>query len=158
LRHVGPLLLAAIAVLAVYGLLNTSLAQPAFKLASFLTLKLHKPIKPASVLRVFGAILWLVRWVVLPVALLPMASGVADRGWRGIGEITWRSSWRYWLAAPALLLAALWLPSVLLGWIPRAGSFTMEVVSFSLRALCAYLLFVGGLLACCFVTSNRRPA
>jgi len=35
---------------------------------------------------------------------------------------------------------------VILGWIPHAGTFTMEMVSFSVRALVAYLLFVGGLL------------
>jgi hypothetical protein len=146
LRHIAPLLLAAVVVLAVYGLLVQSPAQPAFKVASFLTQKLHKPIKPVAILRTFQVLLWLIRWVLLPVALLPMASAIAAAGWRGYRGITWRATWRYWLLVPVLLLAALWLPFVILGWIPHAGTFTMEMVSFSVRALVAYLLFVGGLL------------
>jgi hypothetical protein len=154
LRHLAPLTGAAIVAIAVYGLSTANfLSQPAFETASFLTLKLHKPIKPAEVLTVFRGVLWIVRWAVLPVALLPMASGIAMRGWRGFGEFTWRANWRYWVAVPALLSVALLLPRVLLGWTPQ-GSFALEFVSFSLRALAAYLLLVGGLVALCAVTSS----
>jgi hypothetical protein len=148
LRHVAPLVVAAIVVLVAYGLLvwaADALVTPAFKVASYMTLKLRKPVKPASVLTVFRAAVWSVRWILLPVALLPMAAGIAARGWRGWSEFTWRASWRHWLAVPVLLLAGLLLPFTLLGWIPRASSFGMEVASFSLRALCAYLLFVGAM-------------
>jgi hypothetical protein len=79
---------------------------------------------------------------VLPVALLPMAAGIASRGWRGWGECTWRSGWRYWVEVPLLLVAGLLLPFVLLGWVPAVGGFAMEAVSFSIRMLAAYLLFV----------------
>ena len=74
-----------------------------------------------------------------------MASGIAARGWRGFGEFTWRTGWRNWLEVPLLLVAGLLLPFVLLSWIPTVGGFTLEVVSFSLRALVAYLLLVGAL-------------
>jgi hypothetical protein len=155
LRHLLPLTVAAIAAMAIYGWSTSNfLSQPAFETASFLTLKLHKPIKPADVLTFFHALLWIVRWMVLPVALLPMASGIAVRGWRGFGEFTWRSNWRYWFAVPALLSAALLLPRVLLGWTPQ-GPFALEFVSFSLRALVSYLLLVGGLVGLCAVTSLR---
>jgi hypothetical protein len=77
--------------------------------------------------------------------MLPMASGIAARGWRGAGEFTWRRGWRYWLEVPLLLVAGLVLPFVLLSWVPTVSSFTLEVVSFSLRGLVAYLLLVGAL-------------
>jgi hypothetical protein len=154
LRHLAPLAAAAVVVIAIYGLSTANvLGQPAFETASFLTLKLHRPIKPPAVLNVFRTVLWIVRWVVLPVALLPMASGISMQGWRGFREFTWRSNWRYWIAVPALLVAAIIVPGALLGWTPR-GSFAVELVSFALRALVAYLLLVGGLFGLCAVTAQ----
>jgi hypothetical protein len=163
LRHVPALLSATILVLALYGLLAWAAGasgQPAFRLASWLTLKLRTPVKPATVARVFQGAFWVVRWVVLPAALLPMASGIAERGWRGFGEFSWRSGWRYWLAVPLLLAAGLLLPFVVLGWVPAVSGFTLEMVSFSLRALVAYLLFVGSIWTLERVTANscRREA
>jgi hypothetical protein len=148
LRHVPALLTAAILVAALYGLLAWAAGasgQPAFRLASWLTLKARTPVKPATVARVFLGGFWIVRWVVLPVGLLPMASGIAARGWRGVGEFSWRSGWRYWLEVPLLLVTGLLLPLVVLGWVPAVSGFTLEVVSFAVRMLVAYLLFVGAL-------------
>lgn len=148
LRHVPALLVAVVLVLVLYGLVAwaaVASGQPAFRLASWLTLKLRTPVKPTTVTRIFLAGFWIVRWVVLPVALLPMASGIAARGWRGFGECSWRGGWRYWLEVPLLLVAGLWLPFVILGWVPAVNGFTLEMLSFSLRMLVAYLLFVGAL-------------
>jgi hypothetical protein len=148
LRHLPALLVAAVLVLALYGLLAWAAAasgQPAFRLASWLTLKLRTAVKPVTAARIFLAGFWMVRWIVLPVALLPMASGIAARGWRGFGEFTWRGGWRYWLEVPLLLVAGLLLPFVVLSWIPAVGGFTLEVISFALRGLVAYLLFAGAL-------------
>jgi hypothetical protein len=88
--------------------------------------------------------------------LLPVASGIAARGWRGFGEWSWRGGWRYWMEVPLLLVAGLWLPFVLLGWVPAVSGFTMEMVSFSLRMLVAYLLFVGALWTLERVTAARK--
>jgi hypothetical protein len=148
LRHLPVLVAAGVLVLALYGLLAWAAGasgQPAFRLASWLTLKLRTAIKPTTVARIFLVGFWIVRWVVVPVALLPMASGIAARGWRGFGEFTWRRGWRNWLEVPLLLVAGLLLPLVLLNWVPAGGGFAMEVVSFSLRGLVAYVLFVGAL-------------
>ncbi len=106
--------------------------------------------------RVFLGGFWLLRWMVLPVALLPMASGIAARGWRGFGEFTWRGGWRYWLEVPVLLAAGLLLPFVLLGWVPAVSGFAMEVVSFSVRMLAAYLLFVGAVWTLEWRTASER--
>ena len=97
------------------------------------------------VARIFFGAFWVVRWVVLPVALLPMASGIAARGWRGFGEIGWRSGWRYWVEVPLLLVTGLLLPFVVLGWVPAVNGFTMEMVSFAVRIVGAYVMFVGAI-------------
>jgi hypothetical protein len=108
-----------------------------------LTLKLRTPVKPVTVARIFLGGFWFVRWVLLPVALLPMASGIAAHGWRGVGEIGWRGGWRYWLEVPLLLGVGLLLPFLVLGWVPAVSGFALEMISFLMRMLMAYLLFVG---------------
>ena len=153
-----PLVVAAIGAIVLYALIAQWAAysgQPAFELASYLTLKLRKPVKPAAVIRVFHIALWLVRWVLLPLVLLPVASGVAARGWRGFGEFGWRG--RGWLLVPVLVLCGLWLPFVLLGWVPRVGGFWLQMASFVVRMGLAYLLFVAAAVALEFVTSRGRP-
>ncbi|MGO9256597.1 MAG: hypothetical protein ACLQU1_09885 [Bryobacteraceae bacterium] len=161
LRHLLPVLLLAVAMVVLYSLLTRWAdysRQPAFTIASYLTLKLRKPVKPAAVLRVFDAALWLMRWMVLPVFLLPLISGVAARGWAGFGEIARHArAWRYWIAVPVLLVCAFWLPFRLLGWTPHLASFAMQMISFSLRLLAAYLLFVGAWLLLAFFTAGGRP-
>lgn len=157
LGHVPVLLAAAILVLVLYGLLAWAAAASvpsAFQFASWLTLKLRTPVKPAAMMRIFLAAFWIVRWVVVPVALLPMASGLAARGWRGAAEFGWRGGWRYWLEVPLLLVAGLWLPFVVLGWVPAVSGFALEMLSFSVRMLVAYLLFVGALWTLEWVTSR----
>ena len=42
-------------------------------------------------------------------------------------------------------MAGLLLPFVVLGWVPAVSGFTLEVVSFAVRMLVAYLLFVGAI-------------
>jgi hypothetical protein len=159
LRHTLALLAAAILVLGLYGVVAWAAGasgQPAFRMASWLTLKLRTPVRPATVARIFLGAFWIVRWAVLPVALLPMASGIAARGWSGFGEFTWRGGWRYWLAVPVLLVAGLLLPFVVLGWVPAVSGFTLEMVSFSVRMLVAYLLFVGAVWTLERVTAGLR--
>jgi hypothetical protein len=160
-RNLLPLAAAAAGIVVVYGLvamLRDSSSDAAFTVASFLTLKLRKPVTPAAVLRIVDAALWLIRWVVLPVVLLPMLAAISTRGWPGFGCIgAGARKWWYWLAAPVLLLGAAWVPLKLLGWTPRAGNFALEVVSFLLRATFAYLLFGAAWLALAFATSAGKP-
>jgi len=153
-----PFMTAALGAVLLYALLAAWAAyspQPAFNLASYLTHALRKPVKPNSVLRAFTIVLWMVRWLLLPWLLLPLASGIAARGWGGFGEWRWRG--RGWLLAPVLLLAGLWLPLVLLGWVPRVGGFWLQMASFAVRIGLAYLLFVAAAVGLAFVTSRGRP-
>ena len=163
LRHLLPLVAAALAVLGVYLLLDLWAAyssQPAFRIASELTLKLRRPVRPSAVLDVFNFVLWLVRWVVVPVLCLPMIAGAATEGWRRLGSFGARSRKAlYWVETPVLLLCALWVPAKLYGWVPRAGGFAFDLTSLALRVLIGYLLFVGAWLLLVFLTSSedRRP-
>jgi hypothetical protein len=160
-RNLLPMAAAVVAIATVYWLLvlwQDFSSDPAFTLASFLTLTFRKPITPASVSRVFDAALWLIRWVVLPVVLLPMLSAIATRGWRGFDAIgSGARKWWYWVAAPVLLLAAAWAPLKVLSWTPRPEHFALQVVSFLLRATLAYLLFGAAWLALAFATSAGKP-
>jgi hypothetical protein len=151
LRRLWMLAAFAIVVLVIYGLLakwQDYSGRPAFSIASWLTLQLRKPVKPGSVLRVFNAAVWLVRWIALPGLFTPlfaMLAGARGRRW-------------YSIEAPLFVLLALWVPLRLLGWVPHAGTFGMEMASFVLRAAAAYLLFVAGGLALAFRTSGGKPA
>jgi hypothetical protein len=161
LRNLPPLLTIAVLALLLYVLLSrwaVYSSKPAFTVASFLTLKLRKPFKPAAALRVFNTALWLVRWVVVPVLILPVVSAIATRGWRGFAALkTLRRNWRYWLRTPLLLLCALWLPFQLLAWTPFMTGFGLEFVSLTVRGLAAYLLFAAGLLAVSQLSQSPIP-
>jgi len=160
-RNLLPTAAAALAIGGVYWLLamwQDYSSDLAFTLASYLTLTFRKPVTPASVLKVFDAVLWLVRWVVLPVLLLPMLAAISTRGSRGFEGIgAGIRRWWYWLATPVLLLCAIWAPLKVLSWTPRSGSFAVEVLSFVVRAAVAYLLFGAAWLALAFATSAGKP-
>jgi hypothetical protein len=130
--------------------------QPAFNISSWLTLKFRKPVRPNAVFRIFRTVTWLVRWVVLPVIVLPWMASIASRGWAGFRHRIVKTRW-YWLQAPVLLLCALWVPFQLLDWVPHVGSFVMEMVSFVIRLLVAYLLFVAAWLLLVRLTSGGKP-
>jgi hypothetical protein len=161
LRRLPALIVAAMAVLVIYVLLSRAadaMDKPGFTLASWLTLKLRKPVKPATVQRVFHAVFWVIRWIAIPVVVLPMVSAIVSRGWRGFGAFGARCrSLLYWVEAPVLLLLAVWAPLKLIAWVPHMKSFQMEMTSFVVRAAVAYLLFVAGWLGLAWVTSGGKP-
>lgn len=157
-RCLPSLIFSAIVLLAVYAALNRWSGyspEPAFKIASWLTLTLRKPVQPSSVLNVFNIILWLMRWMVVPALALPILASIAAGNRRPV--IGPRASWWYWIATPLLLMAAFWLPLKLMGWTPYTGRFAIEMLSFVSRLLAAYLLFVAAWLALAFLTSGGRP-
>jgi hypothetical protein len=160
-RNLLPLATASIAITAIYVLLalwQDYSSNPAFTLASFLTMTLRKPVKPAAVSRIFDAILFLLRWAIVPVALLPMLAAISIHGWSGFATIGRNfTRWRYYVVTPALLLIALVAPLEILNWKPHARTFGFEMISFFLRASAAYLLFAAAWLALAFATSAGKP-
>ncbi|HMD71052.1 MAG TPA: hypothetical protein VKF41_06890 [Bryobacteraceae bacterium] len=159
LRRLAPLVAAAIGVVVVYALLmqtRDAMDNPGFRLASWLTLHLRRPVKPATVQAVFHGVFWVLRWIVAPVLILPIGPAIVSRGWAGFGAVASRCRvWLYWLEAPALLLAAVWAPLKLVGWAPHMSSFGGEMTSFVVRAAVAYLLFAAGWLGLAFVTARE---
>ena len=144
LRHLGGLLILAVAALFVYGLVARgagALPAAAIKIASWLTWTIRKPVKPAAIESIFRGATWLLRWVVLPLLLVPLASALANEG-----RPRWRMR-RYYLVIPVLALLGLWLPLLIVNWKPAVTGFGLEAASFTLRAAFAYVLFLGSMLA-----------
>ena len=157
-RHLPPLLLFAIVTFAIDMSLGAwDPSSLLLSIASFFTMTFQKPVRPQILLRIWEVILWLLRWCVLPVILLPLAAAIAQ--WSGFGEFGAQiRNWKHWLLIPALLLVGIWLPLRLVAWVPIKGTFSAELISFVLRFAAGYLLFVAGCLAVAFVTSRGRPA
>jgi hypothetical protein len=160
-RRLPILLLCAVVIGAVYLLADHAhgLARaPAFRTASFLTMTLRRPVRPAAVLRGFDVAISVLRWVVVPVLFLPLLAGLAilgRGGFRCFGLLARR--WRYWVFTPVLLLCAVWVPFRILGWTPRSASSAVEMASFLARAAVAYGLFIAAWLAIVFLTSTGSP-
>jgi hypothetical protein len=149
LPHVGALFVLAVVAIALYSLVSraaTASDQPALRLASWMTLKLRKPVKPAAIGGIFHGGFWVLRWVVLPALIVPVASGFATGGWRGWRGMAAVRSWKVWAAIPLLALAGLGLPGLILGWRPHFAAFGLEMASFVVRAVVAYVLFVAAML------------
>jgi hypothetical protein len=158
LRNVLPLAVAILLLLAVYLLLAKWAdysSQPAFKIASYLTLKLRKPVRPSAIARVFNIILWLVEWMLIPVLLLPMLSAISASGWRGFTAAGSKAKkWLYWVETPVLLFCAVRIPLLLMHWVPHFDSFGVQTASFAARAVVAYLLFGGAWLLLASLTPD----
>lgn len=160
--HLATLFTVAILAAVLYALLTRAhdgFEHSAFVIASYATLELRKPVAPSNVLRAYWVVIWLLRWMVVPVVLFRLGASVALRGWRGF-RVPWRTGrtrWHYAIEICGLLLCAIWVPLKLLDWIPHVERFALQMASFVGRAGIAYLLFVFALLAVEFITAAGRP-
>jgi hypothetical protein len=94
---------------------------------------------------------------VIPVFVLPLLVDLATFGWSAVRQFgRLARSWRYWVLTPALLLGALWLPFVLLGWVPEVPGFALQMASFLVRLAVGYALFNGCWLLLGYVSSRIR--
>ena len=109
------------------GKLDGPLTTAGQRTASWLTFHLRRPIKPASWVRGYLAVLWGVRWIVLPALALPVAAGAARNGAAGIRRKASRVFWLEYLIALAI---GFYIPSVLMGWVPKFTGTTAQVMSF----------------------------
>jgi hypothetical protein len=150
-------LVVAIFVLLFWGLgkLEAPLATAGERTASWLTFHVRKPFKPASWARAFTAVLWGVKWIVLPVVMLPMAAGAARNGaggmWRRGGKV-------FWLQYLMALVVGFYIPGVLMHWVPKLTETTAQVISFGLRFWIAYVLIISAWLAVAFFSAADRKA
>jgi hypothetical protein len=133
-------------------------------LGSLLTLTLRTPVSPQGVAGVLNAILWVLAWVWAPLRLLPLAVEVSVNGFGGFGSASRAAArrlfrrGRYWLDYLALLALGLWLPTVLIDWIPQVESLWAQAASLLLRFLAAYLLLVTAWLLLASLLARHRTA
>ncbi|HEY6991581.1 MAG TPA: hypothetical protein VH369_24520, partial [Bryobacteraceae bacterium] len=154
LRRLPGIFALAIVVVFLYILLSYcygAFDHTAFTIGSWLTMTLRKPVPPARVLDCFHALIWILRWIVIPALALPIAAYLVSKTPRFFRR------WPYWLATGALLLLAVWVPLKLLDWIPQVSGFSAETASLAARIGAGYLLFVAALLALEFLTSAGKP-
>jgi hypothetical protein len=115
-------------------------------------------VKPASVLRIFNDAFWLIRWMVIPVILLPVIANVAGRGWGGFRDFgKGMRAWWIWIVVPVLLACGFLLPLRLVQWVPDVDGFWAQSASFVLRAGGAYLLLGAAWLLLAFITLRGKP-
>lgn len=160
LRHLPPLVAVVVLACVLYAVLAWlygALGSPAFSIGSYLTMLFRKPVPPAKVLAVFHGVIWILRWLVMPALLLPIAARVAVNGWGGFRFSQQSKRARYWAQVFLLLLAAIWAPMRLLAWIPGMPNFAAEMASFLVRLAIAYLLFAVLLLVLEWRTAAGRP-
>jgi hypothetical protein len=161
LRHLPALAaLAGLAVLLYAALMwaNGMLDAPAFRVASWLTLTIRKPVPPARVLLIFQALVWLLRWLLLPALLIPPAAAISANGFAGFKRFARRWELLRSLKVFALVLGAVWVPLKLLAWVPKMPNFSAEMASLLVRAAAAYLLSAGLLLVLERIASAGSPS
>jgi hypothetical protein len=160
LRHVPPLVTLVFIACIVYALLAWlygSLGGVAFTIGSYFTMMFRKPVPPEKIVAIFHGLIWILKWLVVPVLLVPVAAQVAVRGWQGFRVPQQSKRPSYWLQVFVLVLAAVWLPMKLLAWIPGMPNFAAEMASFLIRLAIAYLLFSLLLLVLEWRTAGGRP-
>lgn len=152
LRHLPALALIVIVAVALYWavswLLNHAPPKAAMT-ASWLTMRLRRPVRPSLILGIMTGAIRVVEWFVIPVLLLPIAAAAADLGWRGFAPRSLALLRRlpFLIACPVLLLLALYAPWRLIHWTPWQGKLAIEMTSFLSRWILAWLLFVTAWLA-----------
>lgn len=110
-------------------------------LASWLTLRLRRPVSPERVEWLYGSLLR-GAWCAAVLALVPLASQAAGGGFSARAALRTIARPRYWLACALLALAGLYVPGKLVSWTPEFGALSFQAGSIGLRLGLAYLLAV----------------
>ncbi len=161
-RHLLPLLAVALCAATIYGILAYlygKFEHNAFLIGSYATMHTRRPVAPAKVLRWYHILIWVLRWLIVPVFLFPLTAAVARSGWAGFRLGSFRRSRNvlYWVEVCLLLLCAVAVPLRLMNWIPEFSKFALQMASFIARMGLGYLLFVSALLTIEFLTAKGRP-
>lgn len=149
----SAVVIAFVVIVWALGKLQGPVATAGQRTASWLTFHLRKPIKPDSWARGYLAVLWGVRWIVVPVLILPIAAGAALQGARGM----WRRSRRILgVQYIVALVIGFWVPGLLIHWVPNLTETAAQVVSFVMRIAVAYLLMITMWLAVAFFSAGQK--
>jgi hypothetical protein len=140
--HIKPLRFAVILgifLLVCWGLSALPLDTWGLWIASTLTFRLRKPVKPGTAVNVLQYLISFVQWVVVPLLLLQKRSP------------------KFWIQYLAVILAAFFIPSLLIHWTPKLTGTALQVTSFVLRFGVAYCLVTTGFAALWRFTSSGSP-
>ena len=125
------------------------------KLAARLTLWFRHPVKPQLMGSVYVTFLWIAGAAAV-LAVLPFASGAAEGLYRGAASALRER--RYWLGCALAVLAGVWLPRLLAGWVPKAQSLNGQFASMLIRLGLAYVIAVAAWLALARLARFYRSA
>ena len=115
-----------------------------FSIASHLTLWFRRPIKPQTMGTLYAGLLWIVGAAGV-LALLPKA-------------VQARPTLRYWIGSALLLLAGIWLPGLIVGWVPKFTSFGAQTASMIVRFTLAYAIALAAWLSITALARGSRSA
>jgi hypothetical protein len=126
---------------------------------------MRRHISRAELIDAHAALIFLVRWIILPGLLLPFAAAAALSGFRGFGQgrvAAWRairSGW-YWLTITIAAVAGVLVTSSLVEWRPlaRGESISAESASMTIRLLMAYLIGLTSWMVTCSMVGKRLHA
>jgi hypothetical protein len=127
LRRLPKFLLWMLAAAAVAGIaiwLESYRPRVALSVASRLTLWFRHPVKPQTIGAIYAGFLSVT-------AIAAILALLSIRGTR---------HWRYWAGCAVMIAAGYWLPSWLIGWVPKCSSFAAQTASWILRFTAAYAI------------------
>jgi len=103
-------------------------------LGSALSMKRKKPVTPESVHRALEWALFLIRWIAIPIFVIPLSIRAAGAKpvpfWRS--AVTW---------IMVFLIGAV-LPHAIVHWVPRFSGFWLQLLSAAFRFFVAYLVMI----------------
>lgn len=111
----------------------------------------------------FDAILFTLRWILIPGLVLPFLASASRSGFRGFGPqglTAWKKAVRnvaYWGVVILSALLGVLATQKIMGWTPdfRTSTFTGETVSLIFRSLASYLLGLFAWLLACSVAGRE---
>ena len=111
----------------------------------------------------FDGFVFVLRWIVAPGLLLPLALRAADvgfRGWGRAGLATWKAviaSLQYWGVVTLAAVLGVFASGRIMDWTPRSAdpTFAGETISLILRLLAAYLLALFSWMLACSMIGHR---
>jgi hypothetical protein len=165
LKHILPLATLAAIFFLVHMLIDRlddyHYSVPGY-LRSELPAWLRRHVSEARVQNLYDLFVFFMRWIVLSVLLLPLASLCADRGFRGfISTRIWLrmlvNRWFWGVVIVASILGVA-IPTAILGWRldPKTATATSEEVFLGFRLFIGYLLVLAAWLMVCFMLARTR--
>lgn len=129
-------------------------ASAAQTVASYVTLHLRVPIRPARTQANLAALLAIIKWAILPILMLPLCSELA----RGLEPRRPSHYPRVWAGYALAVTLGAYLPWRLIHWQLHANSPPVDLALFAVRFSSAYLLCCAAIVGVAAVAAAGSPA